>query len=728
MVNLMETEEEQLEKLEREILQADEAYYGHDNPTMDDAEYDRIKHKFTELKKKHPEYLSSLDIENSVGYRALEHFSKVEHRVPMISLNNGFGREDILDFLERCGKFLGLAADFEVFCEPKIDGLSFSALYENGIFTLGSTRGNGLWGEDITENLRVIESLPARLISSNPPRILEVRGEVYMPKKDFLELNEENRKRGDRIFANPRNAAAGSLRQLDAAITAKRNLKYFVYALGETSDELAAESQAELLDNFSKLGFKVTEETKLCRNIDEIMTFFNYLGGIRHSLDYDLDGVVYKVNDIALQRRLGSVSHHPRWALAHKFPAEQAITTLRKIDIQVGRTGALTPVARLDPVNVGGAIVSNATLHNRDEIEKKDIREGDEVIIQRAADVIPQLVSVNIGRRLEDSRKFVFPDTCPVCGSRVTSYDSDVILRCSGGINCPAQVVESLRHFASKNAFDIDGLGEKQMEKFYREKRIVKFIDIFRLAERESVITLKYKREHGIDIPAEELSREAVQAIEKNMADYPPLPLIYSEGFGEKSVKNLFDSIERSRHIMLDRFLFALGIRFIGEVTARLLAKNYRTLDSLLRSFRLASERGSSYERNSEEYRRICSMDGMGEKTANAVLDYFNDSRNVEMILELQNTLNIREYQDNLKSSGSKIYGKTIMFTGTLDSMTRSEAKARAEERGAKILGSISSRLDILVAGRDSGNKLKKAQELGLKIIGEEDWNRLLND
>ncbi|MDR2077605.1 MAG: NAD-dependent DNA ligase LigA [Rickettsiales bacterium] len=717
-------EKKQLKELEKKILRADEAYYGHDDPIMDDAEYDKIKREFIELKSRYPEYSSATNIADSVGYKVLEHFPKVEHRIPMISLSNSFSRDDILDFLGRCGKFLGMAADFEVFCEPKIDGLSFSALYENGTLTRGSTRGNGFWGEDITENLKVIKSFPIKLSSAKTPEILEVRGEVYMPKKDFLELNERNREKGEKIFANPRNAAAGSLRQLDTSITAERNLEYFVYALGESSGDFSVKSQMELLDRFSKLGFKITRETKLCRNISEIMTFFDYLREIRHSLDYDLDGVVYKINDIALQRRLGSVSHHPRWATAHKFPAEQAVSVIKKIDIQVGRTGALTPVARLSPVNIGGAIVSNATLHNRDEIEKKDIREGDEVIVQRAADVIPQIVSVNASKRSENSKKFVFPDTCPVCGSKITLCDSDVVLRCGGGINCPAQVVENLRHFVSKNAFDIGGLGEKQIEKFYREKRILKFIDIFKLAERENIITLKYEREHSKNIFMEELDI----AYDNAMADYPLMPLVYSEGFGKKSVKNLFDSIDKSRHISLDRFLFALGIRFVGEITAKLLAKNYRTLDNLLNNLKLASEKDIFGERSSEEYKKFCSMEGIGEKTASTILDYFDEDRNIKMIVELQNILDIKIYQDNQENADSKIYGKTIMFTGTLENMTRSEAKARAEEKGARILGSVSGKLDILVAGRDSGNKLKKAQELGIKIIDEEEWNKLLED
>ncbi|MDR2777558.1 MAG: NAD-dependent DNA ligase LigA [Rickettsiales bacterium] len=707
-------EKKRLEELKGQILAANEAYYGHDSPIMSDAEYDRLKTDFIELLRKYPDQTAS-DVLDRVGYRVLDCFSKVEHRIPMISLGNGFGRDDVADFLDRCRKFLAMDEELDVFCEPKIDGLSFSALYENGLFRRGSTRGDGFTGEDITENLRVIKNFPLRLSSLEFPRIFEVRGEIYMSKSDFLELNARNRENGERVFANPRNAAAGSLRQLDTSVTARRNLKYFVYALGEFSGEFEIGTQENLLKTAARFGFCTAGEVRVCRNVDEIMDFFGHMERIRHSLDYDLDGLVYKINDLTLQRRLGSVSHHPRWALAHKFPAEQAVTIIEKIDIQVGRTGALTPVARLEPVNVGGVIVSNATLHNRDEIEKKDIREGDEVIVQRAADVIPQIVSViNADKRREDSRKFVFPDRCPICGSQAKSYDMDVVVRCSGGVNCSAQVIESLKHFVSKNAFDVDGLGEKQIEKFYGERRIEKFIDIFKLEERERLLTLE--REFG--------HREGV------LPDgYPSLPLINSEGFGKKSVENLFRSIDRSKRVSLDRFLFALGIRFVGEVTAKLLAKNYRSLKNLLDSFRSALGRDLFGNRANEEYRRFCSMDGIGDKTANAILDYFEDERNVKMIEELGDVLTIEDSPITSSSgTGGKLRGKTLMFTGTLEAMTRSEAKARAEELGARILSGVSSRLDILVAGRESGSKLKKALELGVTIIDEEEWNRLLSD
>ncbi|MDR1425464.1 MAG: NAD-dependent DNA ligase LigA [Rickettsiales bacterium] len=706
-------EKEQLEELRKKILAADEAYYGHDAPLVTDGEYDELKLEFRRLLEKYPDQNTG-NILDRVGYRVLDHFLKIQHKIPMISLNNGFTGDDIGDFLERCRKFLAIDGELDVFCEPKIDGLSFSALYRNGLFECGSTRGDGFVGEDITENVRVMGKFPLKLDCANPPEVLEVRGEIYMSKNDFLELNAKNQESGDKIFANPRNAAAGSLRQLDTSITARRNLKYFVYALGEFSGEFEIGTQENLLKIASKFGFCTTAETKLCGNIGEILDFFGYMGEIRHSLDYDLDGLVYKINDLALQKRLGYVSHHPRWALAHKFPARQAVTVLRKIDIQVGRTGVLTPVARLDPVNVGGVIVSNATLHNRDEIEKKDIREGDEVVVQRAADVIPQIVSVNVSRRGSDSRRFIFPNRCPACGSEARTYDDDAIVRCTGGVNCPAQVVENLKHFVSKNALNIEGLGEKQMEKFYGENRIRRFVDIFKLEEREEIVARLHK--------SEQQDREILPA------GYPQIPLMHSEGFGKKSLENLFHNIDLAKHSTLDRFLFALGIRFIGEITAKLLAKNYRSLDNLLESFRLVRERNLFGHRDNEEYAKLCSMDGIGEKTANALLDYFNDENNIKMVEELKNVLVIENSTFRDPLSSSKLYGKTLMFTGTLEHMTRSEAKAKAEELGAKILSSVSSRLDILIAGENSGSKLKKAQELGVRIISEDEWNALLAD
>ena len=714
--------EKRIKELSDIILKANQAYYSLDEPIISDAEYDKLKVELTELEEKYPEYKTGiLDL---VGYKVLDFFSKVEHKIPMISLNNGFNREDISDFIDRCKRFLGTDEDFQIFCEPKIDGLSFSARYENGIFVQGATRGDGFVGEDITENLKTIKTLPKKLKTENPPKVLEIRGEVYMSKQDFLSLNEKNSKTGDKVFANPRNAAAGSLRQLDTSITASRNLKYFAYTLGEFSEGFRIDTQDELINRLNLLGFTTTKEVLLCDNIDEMLIFYDKMKEIRHSLDYDIDGIVYKINSWLLQKRLGSVAHHPRWALAHKFPAEQAITVIEKIDIQVGRTGAMTPVARLEPVNIGGVIVSNATLHNRDEIEKKDIRVGDEVIIQRAADVIPQILSVNLEKRPKNSEKYIFPNKCPICGSDAKAYGDDVVIRCSGGMNCSAQVIEGLRHFVSKNAFDIDGLGEKQIEKFYNENRIRTFADIFLLEERENIIKTKYElqnKEADLFFQTEDTLPTNHQI---TIETYPTLPLYYSEGFGKKSTENLFTAINKARNISLQRFIFALGIRFVGEITAKLMAKNYISLQNLLDKMQIASQKDLFNNRSNDEYLKFYSIDGIGEKTANAILDYFEDRRNINMIIQLNELINISDYKEN-KNNNSKLDGKTIMFTGALQSMTRAEAKARAEENGAKVLSSISSKLDFLVVGSEAGNKLKKAQELGIKILFEDEWLKM---
>ena len=602
-----------------------------------------------------------------------------------------------------------------MFCEPKIDGLSFSARYEDGIFVLGATRGNGTIGEDITENLKAIKSLPQKLKTNNPPKILEVRGEVYMSKQDFELLNQKV----DKPFANPRNAAAGSLRQLDTAITASRNLKYFAYTIGEVSQDFEIDSQEHLLQKFSELGFSTASPTKLCKNLNDVYDFIKYFTEIRYSLDYDIDGVVCKINDFALQKRLGNITHHPRWALAYKFPAQQSITKIEKIDIQVGRTGALTPVARLTPVGVGGVLVSNATLHNREEIERKDIRENDIVKIQRAGDVIPQVVEVLKEKRDGNSKSYQFPAKCPICNSPLI-YE-DVVVRCSGGINCSAQVVEGLKHFVSKKAFDIDGLGEKQIEKFYEEGRIRDFIDIFRLQEREEIIEKEYNPD-SLDLF--NFNKDLHSSAEIDMTNYPKLPIRYSDGWGDKSTNNLFKSIQKARDITLDKFLFSLGIRYLGEVNAKTIANYYGNIDNFMQKIKIASEKNLFGLRDSEEYNTFISIDGIGEKIGNSILDYFCDSRNLKRINELKKIVNIQDYKQNIKSN--KLQGKSIIFTGTLKTMTRQEAKARAEELGAKVVGSVSSKTDMIVVGEDSGSKLKKAQELGIKILTEEDWLNLL--
>ncbi len=707
--------QERIDYLKKEILKHNEAYYKNDSPLISDAEYDELKE---ELKKLVGDSMDD-EVLNLVGYKVLDEFQKVEHRIPMISLNNGFDEEDLKDFNERCLRFLGMNSNQELpmFCEPKIDGLSFAARYENGIFVQGATRGDGVVGEDITENLRVIKSLPKTLKTDNPPRILEVRGEVYMSKSDFEVLNHKVEK----PFANPRNAAAGSLRQLDTAITASRNLKYFTYTIGEVSDDFKLTTQEDLIKTFGEYGFTTASPTKLCRTIKDVWDFIQYFNEIRYTLDYDIDGVVCKINDFVLQKRLGNVTHHPRWALAFKFPAKQSITKIEKIDIQVGRTGALTPVARLTPVGVGGVLVSNATLHNKEEIERKDIREGDIVKIQRAGDVIPQVAEVLKDKREPDSKPYDFPTKCPICGSSLV-YE-DVVVRCSGGINCPAQVIEGLKHFVSKKAFDIDGLGEKQIEKFYEEGRIRSFLDIFKLQEREEIIENEYNP-NRLDLFS--FNSDLHSSAEIDMANYPKLPIRYSDGWGDKSTDKLFKAINKARDVGLDRFLFALGIRYLGEVNARTLANYYTTLDNFLNKIKIASEKNLFGARESEEYETFISIDGIGEKIGNSILDYFTDPRNIRRIEELKNVLNVQDYIQKIKSN--RLEGKSIIFTGTLENMTRQEAKARAEEMGAKVVGSISARTDFIVSGADSGSKLKKAQELGVKILNEDDWLKLISE
>ena len=700
--------QERIEFLKKEILKHNEAYYKNDNPLISDAEYDALKHELIDLVGEDDEVVKL------VGYKVLDEFKKVEHKQLMISIQDGFNEEDIKNFIEKCARFLGVEEkELSFFCEPKIDGLSFSARYENGKFVLGATRGNGHIGEDITDNLRAISCFPQKLVGDFP-ELIEVRGEVYMAKTDFENLNSKLEKK----FANPRNAAAGSLRQLDTSITASRNLKYFSYTIGEYSEDFSVNSQENLIERLKNMGFSTASPMKLCNSIEEIMQFLDYMGEIRYKLDYDIDGVVIKVNDWGLQKRLGNITHHPRWALAYKFPPQQSITKIEKIDIQVGRTGALTPVARLTPVGIGGVLVSNATLHNKEEIERKDIREGDTVKVQRAGDVIPQITEVILEKRPQNSEKFNFPTKCPICGSPLI-YD-DIVIRCSGGINCPAQVVEGLKHFVSKKAFDIDGLGEKQIEKFYNEGRIKTFIDIFKLQERENIIEKEYA-------PNNDLFALIINTNHLNKIDidnYPKIPIRYCEGWGDKSVNNLFNAIEKAKNISLDRFLYSLGIRYLGEVNAKILANYYGNLNNLLEKINLALQKNIFGIRDSHEYEIFIGIDGIGEKVGNSILDYFSNKKNIDRIKELQKVLNIQDYTK--KTISNKLEGKSIIFTGTLKTMTRDEAKVRAEELGAKVLNSISSKIDFVIIGENPGSKLKRAKDLNLKILEENEWLEII--
>lgn len=690
---------DKIKKLREEIAKHDLAYHTYDSPKISDASYDKLKYELEELIAKYPEYE---EVALGVGAATLDAFSKVVHKKPMLSLSNGFERQDIIDFIERIERFLGVKkessslfdfnkTEIEFFCEPKIDGLSFSARYENGKFVQAATRGDGLVGEDVTANVATLKNFPHQLNSKNPPQILEIRGEIYMTKTDFEELNRKQQEVDGKIFANPRNAAAGSLRQLDSSITASRNLSYFAYAVGEVSSDFSCKSQSNLLSKLNELGFKTESHSRLCKNIDEVMAIYNELSDKRYLLEYDIDGMVYKVNDFALQERLGFVSRSPRWAIAHKFPAQKAKTVIDDIIIQVGRTGALTPVAILKPVNIGGVLVSRATLHNQDEIIRKDIRIGDLVTVQRAGDVIPQVIESDSSKRNDDSKAFIFPDICPSCGSKVIKSEDDVVLRCPNNLGCEAQIKETLKHFVSRNAFDIEGLGKKQIDNFFEEGRVKNFVDIFKLEEKEKTITN---------------------------------PLTKKEGWGEKSVQNLFTAINNRRKIELHRFIYALGIRYVGEATAKLLANNYGSYQNFKEKMILMAKLNEEEAKINNDYQDFTNIDGIGEKTAKVILEYFKEEQNLEILNQLTKELEI--ISPDLKQFTHALAGKSVVFTGTLEKMTRQEAKASAEKLGMKVLGAVSSKLNYLVVGADAGSKLKKANELGIKILSEEEWLEII--
>jgi len=689
--------EKEITELKAEIAKHDQAYHSFDAPLISDAKYDELRKKLEGYRENFPQFFD--EKKEKVGGKTLESFSKIKHSKPMLSLANAFTREDIEDFIERINRFLGFdkktetadlfnfssAQKVELFCEVKIDGLSFSARFENGKLTQAATRGDGFEGEDVTENIKQIADFPQELTIKNPPKIFEVRGEIYMGKKDFAELNFKQEEQGGKIFANPRNAAAGSLRQLDSSITASRKLSYFAYGIGESSADFSCNSQFELLQKLSEFGFKTEEHSKLCADVDEVIELYEKIADKKYQFDYDIDGMVYKVNEFALQERLGFVARSPRWAIAHKFAAEKSKTEIENIIIQVGRTGALTPVAVLKPVNIGGVVVSRATLHNQDEIARKDIRKGDVVLIQRAGDVIPQVLEVDLSKRKSDSAAFVFPKNCPVCGAEVKKAEDDVVLRCSGGLSCCAQLKETLKHFVSKDAFDIIGLGKKQIENFFEEGRVKNFADIFKL---EDPLSLRYS------------------AIS---------PLSEKAGWGAKSIENLFTAINQARKISLEKFIYAIGIRHVGETTAKLLAQHFISYKNFKEKILAMVE-----SRDIPDYLDLVALDGIGEKMAQAVLDYFRDSRNLEMFLALEPELQIEDAI--AKNSTSEFSGKSIVFTGTLEKMTRMEAKKKAEDLGMKVVGSVSSKTDFVVAGSDSGSKLKKANELGVRVLNEDEW------
>ena len=667
-------------KLSQEIGKLDLAYYQDDAPLVTDAEYDNLRNRILELEKQYPQLAKKTGVTYKVGADIKSGFKKITHLVPMLSLGNIFLEEEIFDFSKKCEKFLETEA-IAFFAEPKIDGLSFSAIYEDGKFVRAATRGDGFVGEDITFNLMTLKELPLELKGAYP-KVLDIRGEVYMDKADFFTLNQKQEAQGKKIFANPRNAAAGSLRQLNPEITRERPLKFFAYAFGYVSEDFF-QTQSGFFEQLKAWGFPTSSEVKLCQNNDEMLDYYRLIASKRASLPYDIDGVVYKVNSLNLQQRLGFIARSPRWAIAHKFPAEKAETVIKKIIVQVGRTGALTPVANLEPVNIGGVVVTNATLHNEDEIKRKDIREGDTVIVQRAGDVIPQVLEVVFNKRSPEAKEFVFPDKCPICGSDAVRKDGEAAKRCTGGLNCKAQAIEGLKHFVSREAFDIEGLGTKNIELFFTKEMIKNFADIFKLEA-------KY---------GEEISSW--------------------KGWGEKSTNNLFSAILEKRIIGLDRFIYALGIPQIGQTMARAMAKNYHSFENWI------NEMLKIAEDDNEALTSLMSIDGVGELVARDILEYFSNNDNLQRINDLQKELlEITPFLNNVRKT--ELSGKTIVFTGTLLKMSRAEAKEKALNAGAKVASSVSSKTDYVVVGEDAGSKETKAKELGLNIINEDDFLKML--
>ncbi len=764
----------ELARLTAEIAHHDAQYYTHDAPAITDADYDALRARLLAIEQRFPDSVVADSPTQRVGAAPGEGFGKIRHAVPMLSLGNAFADEDVTEFVERVQKFLG-GAKVAFTAEPKIDGLSIALRYERGLLVQAATRGDGADGENVTTNVMTISEIPHTLKGKDVPDVIGVRGEIYLGHADFSALNAAQAANGDKVFANPRNAAAGSLRQLDSKITASRPLRFFAYTWGEASS-VPAPTQFGMMDVYRHWGLPVNPLTTLCHGGDDMLAFYRRIGEERGNLGYDIDGVVYKVNDLSMQERLGFVSRSPRWAIAHKFPAEQATTVLESIDIQVGRTGALTPVAKLKPVTVGGVVVSNATLHNEDEIARKDVRVGDTVVVQRAGDVIPQVVRVIEEKRSAGSRPYVFPRVCPVCESAAEretdekTGEADVVRRCTGGLICPAQAKERLKHFVSRNAFDIEGLGDERIELFFDEGRLKQPADIFALQERDA-------------------------ASESQLAD--------AKGFGQKSVDNLFASISARRTVPLPRFLFALGIRHVGETTSRDLSAAFRTWDAVEQAVMRATpgRPGRDWQRfttipglgqktaqaalaklvakadkletsglfneplevrlaglgvasakaakaisdafdghdtalietakraatqaPSEAYLELVATPGVGEASANALAAFFAEDHNAKAVHELVAYVTITPFEP-IATVASPVTGKTVVFTGTLEKLSRNEAKAKAERLGAKVGSSVSKKTDYVIAGSDAGSKLDKARELGVTVLSEDEWIELV--
>lgn len=674
-------------ELSKEIKRHDRLYYNEDKPELSDAEYDVLRQELEKIERDFPDLITKESPTQSVGAKPSKGFNKIKHAVSMLSLGNVFTEEELGEFLIRVRKFLGLSDNdpLDIAAEPKIDGLSCSLRYEEGVLVQAATRGDGAEGEDILANVKTIKDIPQKL-EGDVPGVIEIRGEVYMKRDDFIALNQRQDEIGKPQFANPRNAAAGSLRQLDASVTAQRPLHFFGYALGEISTPIA-DTQWGIRQKLFDWGFAEAKPAQLCQSQEDILKYYEGISKERPDLPYEIDGVVYKVNRLDYQERLGFVSRAPRWATAHKFPAEKAVTIINAIDIQVGRTGVLTPVARLEPITVGGVVVSNATLHNADEIERLDARVGDHVTIQRAGDVIPQVVNVLKDKRDTNSKPYIFPTTCPVCGSPALRQEGEVAIRCTGGLICDAQIVERLKHFVSRLAFDIDGLGAKIIESFWQEGLIKTPADIFTLEERD---------------------KESLT------------PIRAREGWGSQSAKNLFQSINEKRTIEFNRFIYALGIRQIGEATAKKLAGSYGDLKTLKEQMQSASD----YE--SEAYSDLINIEDIGPAVAEDLIEFFTENHNLTLLGDLEKQLDIQPYELPSQSD-SPVADKIVVFTGSLEQMTRSEAKAKAETLGVKVSGSVSKKTDYVVAGSDAGSKLKKAKDLGVDILSEQEWIDLIN-
>ena len=681
------TEEEardELAWLAEEIGRHDRLYYADAAPEISDAEYDALRLRNTAIEARFPELIRADSPSRRVGAAPATGFAKVTHSRPMLSLENAFEDTDVREFFAGIRNFFrrtatqALVAEdvIEIMAEPKIDGLSIGLTYRHGRLVQGATRGDGVTGENVTPNLRTLATIPGALAGAEWPELIEIRGEVYMERTGFFALNEERATAGEPVFANPRNAAAGSLRQLDSTITARRPLKFFAYAWGEASASFAR-THDEALARFRGWGFTVNPRSRLCHGVDQVLAFYSEIAAGRAELPYDIDGVVYKVNDLALQERLGMVSRAPRWAVAQKFPAQQAQTVLRDISIQVGRQGSLTPVAMLEPITVGGVVVQRATLHNEDEIARKDVRIGDTVVVQRAGDVIPQIVSVVLDRRPKDAEPYEFPDHCPICGSLAVREPGQVARRCTGGLICAAQAVERLRHFVSRDCFDVEGLGEKHITAFWQDGLIRQPGDIFRL---------------------------------------DPVVIAQREGWGELSARNLMAAIDERRRIAFDRFINALGIPQVGQATARLLARHYRSLAAW------RHEMGAAQDPANDARAGLIDIHGIGEEMTADIIGFFAEPHNQAVLDDLSREVSVLDWEAPAQRAASPLAGKTIVFTGSLESMSRSEAKARAEVLGANVTSSVSAKTDYVVAGADPGSKATKAAALGVKLLDEADW------